>query len=168
MNLDKGELSRRYEEAKDQVWRKAKEQESQLGVEIVFEARGLGESCLIFKKRSFPDYRDIAARLLAEYPPELAFYIARQITSEFGPAIGYIPTPQIMKAVEHIDELDPAHRSLERTMRAAQTLVAGLCSMTDIGDARETFGTLEDHQMRDSVGEELRSLDRVVAQYITG
>ena len=167
MNLNKDELSRRYEQAKEQVWRKAMEQESRLGVEIVFEARKLGESCVIFKKRSFQDYQDMAARLLEGYPPELAFYIARQITGEFGPVIRYVPTPHIMEAIEHIDELHPAHRSPERTARAAQTLVAALCSLSYIDDARETFGTLRNRQMRDSVREVLRSIDRVMAQYIT-
>ena len=168
MSLNKGELSRRYEQGKELVWRKAMQDASRLGVEIVFEARKLGESCAIYKKRSSQDYCDMAARLLAEYPPELAFYIARQVTSEFGPAIGYIPTPPLMEAIEHVEGLDPAHSSAGRTMQAGRTLVAALYSLTSIDDARETFAALRNHEMRDSVREGLRSVDKMVAQYITG
>ena len=168
MSSGEGELSRRYEEVKHRVWRKGTQQGYGMGMEAVFEARRLGEGCNVYEKREVEDYQDIAAMLLVDYPPEFAFYVARQFGAEYASTIKYIPTPYIMRAVERIDELDPSHRTKERSEKAAQTLAAAICSLTDLEDARETFDSLSNPGMRDAVRKELYSLDEALARHIAG
>jgi hypothetical protein len=178
------ELSQKFAEIRDQTHERARRQSYQLRIEITSEARKIGLSCGIQKKKEFPQYKDIVIMLLANYPPELITFIVTQF-DQFTPSLGYAPFGKIYLAMEHLDEISTPvlarvsflrenpqlmefiHKSPARTQKAAKTLAAAMCSMVRIEDARETFRILTNPQIKELVRKELLAVDQRVGQYIT-
>lgn len=180
----KEEANQRYVQIRNKIFEKARNQSHQHKIEITSESAKIGEMCGILRKREFQEYKDIATWLLASYESELAFYIIREF-DQFAGSLGYVPIGKIMLAIEHIDHIasgimvrtsllnenptlfEYMNKSPMRTAKAIETLTTAVCSLTDIGDGRETYGVLTVPEMKQGVKDKLYSLDEVVAKYIT-
>lgn len=187
----KAVLDERVREISEALIRKAKSQSEEHGVNVILEAKKIGERAGILKegileKKHHPAYFvDIAVWLLC-YPPELAFTIATHFTG-FAPGLGWNPFGTIMVALGQIDSLyqgmfvrksifDEKPEFFEivnnrqlRILRAGQLLaVAILASSENMKSAREIYHkNIFDPTVKAVLDNELARYDAKVAREIT-
>jgi hypothetical protein len=155
-------------------------------IDVSEAAQRIGNVCGILRKaKQYSAYTDIAAMLLGEFEPIIAYFVMVEINEQFAPPLGYAPIGQILLAVEHIDNsagrtngdaeavrANPSaiaglNRSPERTAKAAEMLACALWNFPDIDTARKAFSAYSVTTVKEQVRERLRSHDADVADYIT-
>ena len=107
------------------------------------------------KKRSASEYADMASYLLSKHTPEVAYFIAVELTEQFEPRLGYPPIGQIMLAMER-----------ERSRGAACWVACALRNFPKIETARLAFSVIKSRAMRSLVRANLAAEDIQLAEYI--
>ena len=149
-------------------------------------AQRIGNACGILRKpQQYSAYADIAAMLLGEFEPVVAYFVTVEVNEQFAGPLGYAPFGQILLAIEHIDDssgrtivdtewelANPSamaglNRSPARTANAAEILACALWNFPDIDTARKAFSVYSVTTVKEQVRERLRSRDEDVAKYIT-
>jgi len=185
-------LDKRIQQISHSIIKKAKDQSEEHRVNIILEAKKIGDMAGILeegmlKKKHHPAYFvDIAMWLLC-YSPELAYAIATKFTG-FAPGLGWNPFGTIMIALGQIDSLYNGIGMFVRTsifnekpeffeivndkqlriQKAGQLLaVAILASSENIKSAREIYHkNIFDHAVKAVLDEELARYDAGAAREI--
>mgnify|MGYP006295646361 CR=1 FL=1 len=108
------------------------------------------------KKRSASEYADIASYLLSNYTPEVAYFVAAELTKQFEPKLGYPPIGQIMVSMEN-----------QGGESAARWIACALRNFPRIETAQLAFGVIKSPAMRSLVQAELATHDAEMAEYIS-
>lgn len=179
-------LSTRYLDAGTKMGQRAARLSAYSSIDVSEAAQRIGNVCGILRKaQQYPAYADIAAMLLGEFEPVIAYFVMVEINEQFARPLGYGPIGQILLAIEHIDDspgrtivdtewvrANPSamaglNRSPERTVKAAEMLACALWNLPDIDTARKAFSVYSVATVKEQVRERLRSHDEDVANYIT-
>jgi hypothetical protein len=179
------DLNARYLEVQGEMADRGRRLAAQSSLDVEQAASRIGEQCgIVRKQRKYSAYGDVAAVLLGEFQPVVAYFVAVAINEQFAQPLGYVVIGQIFLAIEHIDEMRPvfdtewlrAHpgvfsaltRSPERTANAAEILACALLNFPEIDTARRAFGVYTVKDMRTATTERLRTYDEELARYIAG
>jgi hypothetical protein len=127
------------------------------GVDATHEANVLAERFGVSrKKRCASEYTDVASYLLTHYPPEVAYFVAVDLTEEFELRLGYPPIGQIMVAMEK-----------QGSEGAARWIGCALRNFPRIETAQLAFGVIKSPAMRSLVRADLVAEDMELAEYIS-
>ena len=179
-------LSTRYDDAGTKMGQRAARLAAYRSVDVSEAAQRIGNVCGILRKaQQYAAYADIAAMLLDEFEPVIAYFVMVEINEQFARPLGYGPIGQILLAIEHIDDspgrtivntealrTNPSamaglNRSPERAAKAAEILACALWNFPDIDTARKAFSVYSVATVKEQVREQLCSHDMDVANYIT-
>jgi hypothetical protein len=179
-------LNDRYVDAGTKMGQRAARLAAYSSIDISEAAQRIGDVCGILRKpQQYAAYADIAALLLGEFEPIIAYFVIVEINEQFARPLGYAPFGQILLAIEHIDDssgrtivdtewvranpgaIAGPNRSPERTAKAAEILACALWNFPDIDTARKAFSVYSVTTVKEQVRERLRSHDEDVAKYIT-
>ncbi len=179
-------LSTRYLDAGTKMGQRAARLTAFSSIDVSAAAQRIGNACGILRKpQQYAAYADVAAMLLAEFEPVIAYFVMVEINEQFARPLGYAPFGQILLAIEHIDDspggtnvdaewvrenpsaMAGLNRSPERTVKAAEMLACALWNFPDIDTARKAFSVYSVTPVKEQVRERLRSHDKDVANYIT-
>jgi hypothetical protein len=125
-------------------------------VDTTREATALAQRFeLTRKKRSASEYSDVARNLLSNHTPEVAYFVAVELTEQFEPRLGYPPIGQIMVAMEN-----------EGGQKAARWIACALRNFPRVETAQLAFGVIKSPTMRSLVRAELATDDADLSDYI--
>jgi hypothetical protein len=149
-------LQPRYAASQTRLLNRATRALAAAGVDATREAIALAHRFEIArKKRSASEYADVARHLLSNYTPEVAYFIAVEITEQLEPRLGYPPIGQIMVAMEN-----------EGCETAARWIACALRNFPRIETAQLAFGVIKTPAMRALVRTDLATDEAELAQYI--
>lgn len=177
-----------YLKVRSDIFKKAREQSFKRNIEHISEcSKILTLTGSIEYRAENPVYWDVANLLLAEYPTELGVMISNAF-STFSSKLGHDPHDKIVFAMQNLDEwagttfavkksFFKKHPKLfeymlskecpERYERSVEFLTESLFVLDKVSSLKKVFPrVLVVEKVKSSVGERLRSVDDVVADYV--
>lgn len=150
-------LQSRYAASQTRLLERATRDAAAASVDSTHEAKVLAERFGVSrKKRSASEYTEVASYLLSKYTPEVAYFIAVELTEQFEPRLGYPPIGQIMVAME-----------IQGGEDAARWIGCALRNFPRVETAQLAFGVIKSTAMRSLVRAELATEDPELAEYIS-